>query len=111
MSRAKAEKPQACALCYDSPQLYAMSTSQNPIDATDRSTATLQALVDTTNAMKGVRENLGLLTTAVKEATKQAGTSADSSSKLAQSLNRITFMLVVVGVLQVVVTVVLALHH
>jgi hypothetical protein len=61
--------------------------------------------------MDGVRDNLALLTTAVKEATQQAKTSADSSSKLAQSLNRITFMLVVVGVLQVVVTVVLALHH
>ena len=92
-----------------------MSTSQNIIQATDRSTDTLQTLVnevhDTTSAMDGVRDNLALLTTAVKEATQQAKTSADSSSKLAQSLNRITFMLVVVGVLQVVVTVVLALHH
>jgi uncharacterized phage infection (PIP) family protein YhgE len=92
-----------------------MSTSQNIVQATDRSTDTLQALVfevrDTTSAMDGVRDNLALLTTAVKEATQQAKTSADSSSKLAQSLNRITLMLVVVGVLQVVVTVVLALHH
>ena len=88
-----------------------MSNSQN----IEQATHTLQALVDevrdTTSAMDGVRDNLALLTTAVKEATQQAKTSADSSSKLAQSLNRITFMLVVVGVLQVVVTVVLALHH
>jgi uncharacterized phage infection (PIP) family protein YhgE len=92
-----------------------MSTSLNIIEATDRSTDTLQALVyevrDTTNAMDGVRDNLALLTTAVKDATQQAKTSADSSSKLAKSLNRVTFMLVVVGLIQVVVTVVLALHH
>jgi uncharacterized phage infection (PIP) family protein YhgE len=92
-----------------------MSDSQNIVQATDRSTETLQALVhevgDTKKAMAGVRDNLALLTTAVKEATAQAKTSAASSSALAKSLNRITFMLVVVGLIQVVVTVVLALHH
>lgn len=92
-----------------------MSLSRNIIEATDRSTDTLQTLVsqlsDTTKAMRGVRDNLALLTTAVKEATEQAKTNAVSSSKLAQSLNRITLALVVVGLLQVVATVVLSLRH
>jgi hypothetical protein len=92
-----------------------MSTSQNIIQATDEATDTLRLLVNevavTGMVIGNTRDNLALLTTAVKEATQQAKTSADSSSKLAQSLNRITLMLVVVGVLQVVVTVVLALHH
>jgi uncharacterized phage infection (PIP) family protein YhgE len=89
--------------------------SRDLLQATDRSTDTLQALVyevrDTTSAMDGVRDNLALLTTAVKEANEQAKTSAASSSQLAKSLNRITFMLVVVGLIQVAVTVLLALHH
>lgn len=93
-----------------------MSTpSRDVLQATDRSRDTLQALAyevrDTANAMADVRDNLALLTTAVKEATQQAKANADSSSQLAKSLNRITFMLVVVGIIQVVVTVVLALHH
>jgi hypothetical protein len=68
--------------------------SQNLIQATDRSA-----------------DNIALLTTAIKDATAQAGQSAESSSRLAKSLNRITFMLVVVGLLQVVATVIITWHH
>jgi len=61
-------------------------------------------------AAPGIRDNLALLTTAVKEATTQAKQSAESSATLAKTLNRITLLLVVVGVLQVLVTAIITLR-
>jgi hypothetical protein len=54
---------------------------------------------------------ISFLQSIIEIAAEQARKSAESSSKLAQSLNRITLALMVVGVIQVVVTVVLAWHH
>jgi flagellar capping protein FliD len=89
--------------------------SRDLLEATDNSTAALQTLVlevrNTVEAIKQIRENLALLTTTVKEATAQAKESAKSASVLAKSLNRITFMLVIVGLIQVVVTLIITWHH
>jgi hypothetical protein len=58
-----------------------------------------------TQTIKGIRENLALLTTSIKEATAQAKQSSDSAAKLARSLNIITACLVAVGILQIFVLV------
>jgi hypothetical protein len=107
--------------------------SLNQVEATDKATEALEKLISPLEStaysisflqtsieisveqskISGgqIRDNLALLTTTVREAVAQAKENSASSSNLAKSLNRITLALVVVGIIQVLVTVVLASHR
>jgi septal ring factor EnvC (AmiA/AmiB activator) len=86
-----------------------------PMQNTSQETDNLRAELDrATQAIKGVRENLALLTTSlngstaklesvIDKAIAQAEKSSDSSAKLARSLNVITCCLVGVGVIQILI--------
>ena len=65
--------------------------------------------------VKQVRDNLAMLSQITKEASVRAATSSESAGRLAASLNRLTFWLVVVGFFTFLAvsaqTVVSVIHH
>jgi ABC-type transporter Mla subunit MlaD len=68
-----------------------------------------------THAIKGLRENLALLTTTlartIDKANEQARENSESAAKLARSLNVITGCLVGVGIIQIFVSLVCLWHR